>query len=181
MRHLTFRLLFLSFFMLLLSACSQEPSWFDVQSDQFIETNYRNADSLIAQTKNALSTKQPLIMTTIVSIDKLERSSTLGRLISEQVSGRLTQRGYSMSEVKLRSNLYVNKDQGELMLTREIKELAANYDAQAVVVGTYAISQQLVFVNLKIIQPMSNSIIASVDYALPLDGNMRALLGRKKD
>lgn len=174
-----YRRLTIAFTILLLSGCSQEPSWFDVRSDQFIETNYRNTDALIAQTSQSLSSKQALIMTTVVSIDKLERSSTLGRLISEQVSGRLTQRGYTMSEIKLRSNLYINKDQGELMLTREIKELATNHDAQAVVVGTYALSQQLVFVNLKIIQPSSNTIMASVDYALPLDGNMRALLGRK--
>jgi len=176
-----YRLLPVAFVVLLSSGCSQEPSWFDVQTDQFIETNYRNTDALIAQTSHNLYNKQALIMTTVVSIDKLERSSTLGRLISEQVSGRLTQLGYTMSEVKLRSNLYINKDQGELMLTREIKELAANHDAQAVVVGTYALSQELVFVNLKIIQPISGTVMASVDYALPLNGNMRALLGRKKD
>lgn len=176
-----YRLISLLLVGLVLSACTQEPTWFDVNTDKFIETNYRNTDLLIGQTAQNLSNKQPLIMTTLVSIDKLERSSTLGRLISEQVSGRLTQRGYTMSEVKLRSNLYIKQDQGEFMLTREIKELAANQDAQAVVVGTYATSQQLVFVNLKIIQPMSGSVMASVDYALPLDGNMRALLGRKKD
>jgi hypothetical protein len=160
------------------AGCTNEPTWYEASQSELIQSDYRAADELLAQVRSTLINNQPLIMATIVNIDKLDRSSTLGRLISEQVSARFTQQHYAMTEVKLRSSLYVKQDQGELMLTRELKELAATHDAQAVIVGTYAIGEQFVFVNLKIIQPISNLVMASVDYALPLDSNIRALAGR---
>ncbi|MDI3514316.1 MAG: hypothetical protein PWP40_1545 [Rhodocyclaceae bacterium] len=43
-----------------------------------------------------------------------------------------------MIEMKFRNNVYMARDQGEPMLTREIRDLANSHNAQAVVVGTYA-------------------------------------------
>ena len=65
---------------------------------------------------------KPLIMATIVNIDALEQTSMLGRLVSEQVSTRLAQGGLKMLEMKLRNSVYLKRNQGELMLTREIGE-----------------------------------------------------------
>lgn len=175
----------MAFILSIVSACAllgegyEEPTWDEAAQAQLIQTNYRAADALLAQVQNGLLTTQPLIMATVVNIDKLDKSSTLGRLISEQVSGRLTQLNYAMSEVKLRNNLYLKQDQGDLLLTREVKELAATQNAQAVIVGTYAVGQSFVFVNLKMIQPANNIVMSSVDYALPLDANIRTLMGKK--
>ena len=61
-------------------------------------------------------------------------------------------------------------------LTREIKDLAKSHDAQAVIVGTYGQSDNFVFVNLKVIQPATNVVLAVHDYVLPLDSSIRALV-----
>jgi hypothetical protein len=45
-----------------------------------------------------------------------------------------------------------------------------------VVVGTYAQSSELVFVNLKVIRPETNVVLAVHDYALPLDSMTRSML-----
>ncbi len=126
--------------------------------------------------RTILSKGQPLIAATVVSIDALDRSSTLGRLISEQVSGRFTQLGYQMVEMKFRNSVYIKQSQGELVLTREIKELAQSVAAQAVIVGSYGESDDAVFVNLKIVEPATNLVLASHDYVLPLDSAVRALV-----
>ncbi len=157
-----------------------DATWQDAAQDPLIQTNYHAADALAIQAGAQLSTSQPLIMATLVSIDKLDRSSTLGRLISEHISTRFTQLHYVMTEVKLRNQLYLKQEQGELMLTRELKDIASTHNAQAVIVGTYAVSQQFVFVNLKIIQPINNKILSSFDYNLPLDDNIRSLLPSKR-
>jgi hypothetical protein len=81
-----------------------------------------------------------------------------------------------MVEMKFRNNVYVKRSQGELMLTREIKELAQTHDAQAVVVGTYGQSDDYVFINLKVIQPANNIVVAVQDYVLPIDSSIKALL-----
>jgi TolB-like protein len=141
-----------------------------------VGANYAAADALLAQLKGKLADDKPLIMATIVNIDALEQTSTLGRLVSEQVSSRLAQGGLKMLELKLRNTVYLKRSQGELMLTREIGEVAHTHDAQAVVVGSYADTPDAVFVNVKVIQPTSNFVLAGHDFVLQKDATVRAMM-----
>lgn len=164
-----------------LTGCSEgpqkkpEPTWEQASSNKLVLANYRAAEVLLAQVKSVLDPSQSMIVATVVNIDALDQSSTLGRLISEEVAGRFTQAGYRVIEMKFRNNVYVRQNQGELMLTREIKDLAKSHQAQAVVVGTYGQSDDYVFINLKVIQPSTNVVLAVHDYVLPLDASVRAL------
>lgn len=153
-----------------------DPTWEEAENNPLVPANYKAADALINQLQSVLAPEQPIIIATIVNIDALDKSSTLGRLVSEQVSARFTQKGYRMIEMKFRNNVYVKRTQGELMLTREINELATSHNAQAVIVGTYGRSDRLVFINLKVVQPKLNVVLAVLDYALPLDSLTRPLL-----
>lgn len=116
-----------------------------------------------------------MVIASLVNLDALDRSSTLGRVISEQVSATFTKTGYQMRELKLAHDVFV-RQQGELMLTREVRELARVHDAQAVVVGTYATGRERVYVNLKVIRPQDNVVLAAHDYVLPMDRNIRKML-----
>ncbi len=172
-------LLLMVTFTLALTACyglKTGPTYQAASVNPFIPANYRAADALLKQITNRLSTSQPMIVATVVNIDALEKSSTLGRLVSEQVSAKFSQAGYSMVEMKFRNNVYMKQDQGEMLLTREIKSVAHSHNAQAVIVGTYGESGDMVFINLKVIQPATNIILAVHDYALPLDDNIRSML-----
>jgi TolB-like protein len=117
-------------------------------------------------------------MATIVNIDALEQTTTLGRLVSEQLSTRLAQGGLSMIEMKLRNNVYLKRNQGELMLTREIGEVATAHNAQAIVVGSYAETSDMVFINVKVIQPNTNFVLAGQDYVLAKEAIVRSMLQR---
>ncbi len=152
------------------------PTYEDATRNPFVPANYRAAEALLDQLQGKLGAGQPLIVATLVNIDALERSSTLGRLVSEQVSARFVQAGHRMVEMKLRNSVYMQRDQGELMLTREIRDLASAHNAQAVVVGSYGESRDFVYINLKVIQPTTNVALAAHDYALPLDLNTRSML-----
>lgn len=165
---------------LALSACangpiatsSHEPSY-TAPSSPFIASNYKAANALIAQLGNKLNPAQSMIIATVVNIDDLNSSSTFGRLVSEQVSARFSQANFSMIEMKFRDFVYMKQDQGELLLTREIKDVAKSHNAQAVIVGTYALSGESIFVNLKVIQPSTNVVLAVHDYTFPMDANLR--------
>lgn len=168
---------------LLLAACSSTPTkdegnYSTISSNQFIEANYKAADSLMHQINGKLVSQQPIIMATIVNIDALEQTSTLGRLVSEQVSTRLAQGGLNMLEMKLRNSVYLKRNTGELMLTREIGEVAQAHNAQAIVVGSYAETSDMVFINLKVIQPNSNTVLAGQDYVLAKEAIVRSMLQR---
>lgn len=153
----------------------REPTYQDARNDQFIPVNREAAKHLLTQLGYNVPAPSTLIIASLANVDALERSSTLGRIISEQVSAEFTRTGYRMRELKLRSNIYI-QEQGELMLTREVRELARNYDAQAIVVGTYATSRDFVYVNLKVVHPQSNVVLAVHDYALPMNRNIRRML-----
>jgi hypothetical protein len=144
-------------------------------SSPFIASNYKASDALIVQLDGRLNTSQAMIVATVVNIDDLNSSSTFGRLVSEQVSARFSQASYSMIEMKFREFVYIKQDQGELLLTREIKDVAKNHNAQAVIVGTYALTTENVFVNLKVIQPSTNVVLAVHDYTFPMDANLKAM------
>ncbi len=185
--------LYLLFPALLLAGCAElglqrskadadQPTWEEAASNEFTPTNYRAANDLINQVtgKGSLDTDRPLIIATLVDINALEQSSTLGRMVAEQISGQFSRRGFQMIEMKFRDSVFVKQNVGELLLTREIKELAHAHKAQAVIVGTYAESTRLVFINLKVIRPTDNIVLASYDYAVPVNKGMRSLLKNRQ-
>ena len=153
-----------------------EPNYATVSSNQFVSANYAAADKLLLQLSGKLAADKPLIMATVVNIDALDQTSTLGRLVSEQISTRMAQGGLKMLEMKLRNNVYLKRNQGELMLTREIGEVAQTHNAQAVVVGSYAETSDMVFINIKVVQPQSNFVLAGHDYVLAKEGIVRSML-----
>lgn len=182
---------------MLLSACetaprvvSTEPTYEQAQNSAFNQANYNavaellkrlpspNAPASASNTSDS-SASAPFVVATLVNIDQLEQSSTLGRLISEQVASRMTQLGFSVLELKVRNGVYMKRNEGELLLTREIKEVASTHNAQAVIVGTYAESATLVHVNLKVVNPSTNVVIAAHDYALPLDKQVASLIRKR--
>lgn len=136
--------------------------------------NYHAVDVLL---QNAvLDPQRSVLVATLVNVDRLGESSRLGRIFSEQIAGRLVQRGVPVTELKLRESVVLQPRQGELLLSRELHEVSQQHDAQAVVVGTYAVSAQTLYVSLKLVNPLRNTVVAASDYALAMDDNVRALL-----
>lgn len=189
---------------LLLGACettprtqlAAEPTYEQAQNNAFNTANYMAVTELMkrypapqravepAFASNTAAPQvqtgpSPFIVATLVNIDQLEQSSTLGRLISEQVASRMTHLGHSVLELKVRNSVYMKRHEGELLLTREIKEVASNHNAQAVVVGTYAESATMVHVNLKVVNPSTSVVLAAYDYALPMDRQIQSLIRKR--
>lgn len=161
---------------LLVSGCAYDD--YHDGSAHLIDANYHASDALIAIAGPQLDPGRPILVATVVDIDDLDRSSTLGRYIAESVSARFTQGRYRMVEMKLQKAVYMKRGEGELMLTREIREIAAAHQAQAVVVGTYSRAHRSVFVNLKVVQPQTNLVLAAYDYSLPMSRDVCNMVQR---
>ena len=156
---------------LVLGACAAGAYYYGAGDSNLIRGNYAATDALVQGT-NVATSGGTLLVATVVDIDQLERSSTLGRLISEHVASRLAQKGYAVAELKMLDPVYMRTPEGELMLSREVREISAKHGAQAVVVGTYASDARgrngVVFVSLKLLRPGDNIILGATDYALVL-------------
>lgn len=167
---------------LALSACAGAgPSYLAAKNSEFTQANYEAVDKLVTTTAVPIDKNTPLLVATVVNIDSLNRSSRFGRLISEQIASRLTQLGFNVTEMKLRNDVYIREGTGELLLSRDVRDLSKNYNAQVVVVGNYAVASGYVYLTLKAVTVTDNRVIAAANYVLPLSENTQALLAQSKE
>jgi len=145
---------------------------------QIIKTSYAATDVLADILKNRdFDTNGTIIAASLVNINNLTESCSLGRIISEQMVGRLAQHGLNVIEMKLRQDsIFIKQNQGEFLLSRELQNISENHHANAVLVGTYAVSKYVVFISVRIVQTSTNTVISSYDYQLPLDFITKSLL-----
>lgn len=134
--------------------------------------NIKAVDDMINNCNIVLDKNRAIIVTALVSIDDLTKSSTLGRMSAEIIANRLAQHGYNVKEIKMNKNsIYIRKKEGEFVLSRKIKEVANKYDVQGIVVGTYAYggkyyNQDVVNICLRIVEPVTNRIGCSKCYSI---------------
>lgn len=164
-----------------------DPTYEQATDNTLTTVNYAAATELmkryhgpLASANNFGEASAPFIVATLVNIDKLEQSSTFGRLLSEQLASRITQLGHNVVELKFRNSVFMKRNEGEFLLTREIKEVANAHKAQAIVVGTYAEASDFVYINLKVVNPTNSLILAAYDYALPMDKEIRRLVSASR-
>jgi len=81
-------------------------------------------------------------------------------------------------EMKLRSNVYIREGTGDLLLSRDVRDLSQSHNAQVVVVGNYAVAAGYVYLTLKTVTVADNRVVGAVNYLLPLNENNKALLLR---
>lgn len=143
-----------------------------------LKTSYSAADKLAEGLYiRGLSQDEPVMAASFVNIDDLNKSSTLGRAISEQIACRLAQHGFKMIEVKLRhESIFIKKHQGEFLLSRELLNLCTTRGAHALLVGTYAISRGFIFVSVRVVRTKDSSVVTGYDYELPNDAITQSML-----
>lgn len=144
--------------------------------------SYDAADDLIGDARYKVGANTPVLVGTLNNVDKLERSSTFGRMVAEQVSARFVQRGFSVSELKMRNSVNIKQglgdpnESGEYLLSRDVSAIGGEHKAAVAVTGTYAVAGRDVFVNLKMIDVATGQLISATDYNVPLDSNLRELV-----
>jgi len=158
-----------------LTACVS-PNYVAAQNSEFTHANYEAVDKLMAVTAVPIDKNSPLLVATVVNIDSMGSSSRFGRLVSEQIASRLTQLGFNVTEMKLRNDVYIQEGAGELLLSRDVRDLSKNYQAHVVVVGNYAVASGYVYLTLKAVTVTDNRVITAVNYVLPVSDETQALL-----
>jgi TolB-like protein len=139
-------------------------------------SSHAAADVLIQRAGDALKPGKSLIGATFVNIDDLNRASSFGRIVSGQVATRFTEQGHTVVEMLLRNNVYIKQRGGEFLLSRELRNISSEHNAQAVIVGTYAVARKNVYVTARLIRAKDSVILASYDYSLPLDRDVAFML-----
>jgi TolB-like protein len=171
-------------FLGLISACSAIGTS-PVGSSNIQSKTYSAVDRLLKQSQ--INQNTPLLVGTLNDINTMETSSTLGRVISEQISGRLSQRKYNVTELKTRQSVNIKRgldnaaESGEFLMSRDLQALSTEHKASKVITGTYAIAGKQIMVNLKMIDIATGKILGARDYELAIDSNTSKLIQNSGD
>ena len=166
-----------------LSACtaldplwSSPASYTDAQRNPLISSS-RSAIAQLAQSAALHDLGDaPVLVATVVNVNHLGRSAPLGRTLSEMYASQLARAGLNVKEMKLRGEVFVQEGTGELLLSREIRDIASLHSASVVLVGTYSQAKDHIYISLKLVRMSDSRIVGSYDYALPNERDVQRLV-----
>lgn len=153
-----------------LSGCLADllPSTSAGRDPRVQQTAYKAADHLHAQLTGSGVAGYPMLAASFVDASNMDVSSDLGRLVSVQIASRLSQLGYSVAEIQLRSDqLAVNPENGVLALSRDLTRINADVEAYSILVGTYTRIERQIYVNVRVVRTSDGVALASSDFSLP--------------
>lgn len=151
-------------------------------NENLISLSYKIAENLEENASPRIMPRnpdQPLLITTFVDNNDLNRTSSFGRLMQEHIASRFVQLGYTVKEIKLRKDLLIRQKSGEILLSRDLHLLNPSVSAQAVLVGTYSFTNRIMYISARLINPETSIIISSADYQLVMDDTLLAMFGLK--
>ena len=153
-----------------------EPTYQEAASSQFIQTSRDAVAKLTTGFDMGNLGAGPVLVATVVNVNDLSRAAPLGRTLSEQYASHMAASGFNVKEIKLRGDLFVKEGAGELLLSREIKDIARSHNASMVLVGTYSAAASVTYISLKLVRTEDGQIVRGHDYALPNDRDVQRLL-----
>jgi TolB-like protein len=147
----------------LLSGFSREPS-----EPRLLEYSYRAGDHLHAQLAGSGVAGYPMLAASFVDSANMENTNDIGMLLSGQVASRLSQHGYSVTEIQLRSDqLRVDPEGGVFALSRDVEKINTDMPAYSILVGTYTVMGRQIFVNARVLRVSDGVALASSDFSMP--------------
>lgn len=129
------------------------------------EISYDAMDTLLSQCSDENCGR--LMVATLVDINDVGRTSMFGRQMAEFHASRLSQRDFDVIHATMRQDHMIIRNTGQFLLSRDIQNLAADYNAKLALVGTYGVVSDAVSVSMRLVSTVDDSTVAAVDYELP--------------
>lgn len=118
-----------------------------------------------------------VVVTTFVNLNHLYRTSGFGRIIGEQMISELQAAGVEVIDVRMTPSLQILEGYGEYGMSRDMAALSYVQSAQAMVAGTYTVSNGQVMINARLLQHNNGLVLSSGSIVLETDGLICGFLG----
>jgi TolB-like protein len=160
--------------------CTTKPC-FDAD---YIESAYNAVSNLLATARpdingdDSFDSHRPVLCASTVNLNDYEKTTNFGRVIGESMATALTQhwRNKVIKMTLRENNIPIIPQNGEFLLSREIRDLAKSFDAGSVLVSSYSTAIDKVYVNVELINVDQNAVVAATMYAIPLGPRTEAML-----
>lgn len=163
----------------ILTGCTSNPYYYETKDTDLVEVSYDAVETLQHSLKRTIPENSLIIVSTLLNVDDLKKTSSFGRIISDQLASAYHNAGYRVIGMELPIDLFVMKEGGALHLSDETKKILNNYGATAIVGGVYAPGKKAVYISLRMIDTASKNIISSTDLSVPMGPDAKALLEPK--
>ncbi|MEY4083971.1 MAG: hypothetical protein RL483_1340 [Pseudomonadota bacterium] len=117
---------------------------------------------------------QVFILTSFSDLNRIQESSHLGQLLSENLIHELQVRGWDLVELRLANAVSVNSA-GEFGLSREHRRLKEQFQASGIITGTYSLAGRYVMVNARVMNYETGAVVSSAQVRLPLTAFVEGL------
>lgn len=135
------------------------------------------AEELTASIQVRLDRSAAIMVVSFVDLHRMEQTSNLGRVLSEAIGDNFHQYGYRVVEPRLRARSVTTHNQnGEFALSRDLNHLDDTIEIQAILTGTYAISDAGVLISARLVHAEDKSVLASAQCQLRLTPEVAALM-----
>lgn len=131
--------------------------------------NFR-MESLAAQLDKNIARREPsntFIVTSFTNLDKLDDTSALGRLISENLMHGLQTHKWQVLEARLTKGIDITAA-GEFSLSRNVNKLKDEYKISGIVTGTYSVAEGNLTINARVIDVDTGIVISSAQAYIPV-------------
>jgi TolB-like protein len=119
------------------------------------------AQQLIDHAQEPIADQYRVIVSTFVNLNQLYTTSGLGRAMAEQMISEFQRAGIGVVDVRMTPAIQIVEGYGEYGMSRDMAQLSYVQEAQAVVVGTYTISDGQVMVNARLLQQGNGFVLSS--------------------
>jgi TolB-like protein len=128
-------------------------------------------------------TEKTVAVAAFVDLDKVEETSAFGRYVAERMGQELHKLGFKTLELRQRKDIEIIHDKGEFILSRRSSELLRKSRVEAVAVGTYAIVDDEVVVNTRLIGVDTARVMSVSQIVASVSGDraVSSLLRRKAE
>lgn len=160
----------------MLVACADTPwSSNSVKDDNIVSVVEKAARRLMRQSRDS-GVHCCLIVTSFANVDALGQSSRFGRMVAQMFAAAIVDDGHGVTELLLSDTIFVSRNRGEFVLTRDIANLANEYSAEAAVVGTYAVARDRVYVTTKLVRAGDAQVLSAHSFELALGPNLKQMI-----
>jgi len=132
--------------------------------------------ALVMNAQEELADEYVLTVSTFVNLNNLYVTSSLGRYLGEQLIGELQKQRVAVIDVRKTPGIIISQGQGEYGLSRDMDELSFIHHAQAVVVGTYSVTESGLLINARILRNQDGMVLSTANLVLPMNTLVEGLL-----
>jgi len=117
-------------------------------------------------------------VTVPASLHALDRSSAMARLMAQEIANGLVALGYNVQEMRKSRDILFDRKQGELFLTRDVRDLARkDVAATLVVVGTFSAAPGGTRFSIECLDARNNNVVAMASRTVSVGPDADDLFG----